>query len=115
MTFWLIAGLGASVAPVLIVVALIAGAILYWTLYTAGGRSTGRTARDYFGWRMPRLRGPDGIAAVGGEGWAILLKLLDPRWWALVVHTTGWPVGITTASLLGSLGVAVLAPFVGWT
>ena len=117
--FWLITGVAVLSDPeatnsgaigfVLIVVALTAGWVFYRTLFTVGGRSTGRSPGSYLGWRVPRWRGPDSTWSIGQEGWAILLKVVNPRWWGQVVRATHWPVTATTAVLLGSFGVTLLA------
>ena len=119
--FWLIAGLWplgddrdlGVLAFALVVAALAAGTVFYWTLYTVGARETGRRAREYMGWYRPRLRGPDSVFKIGQEGWGMLLKSLDPRWWSRVVRTTGWPVRITAAVLLGSLALS-FSPLFRW-
>lgn len=122
--FWLAGGLWpvddaitedyAPIGLAVVLIALAAGTVFYWVLYTVGARETGRSARDYMGFRLPRLRGSDNMFAIGAEAWSILLRSLDPRWWARVIRTTGWPFGLTAVVLLVLL-VWILVPlFVLW-
>jgi len=85
----------------------------YWTLFSIAGRETGRSPWAYFGFRIPRLHGPDNVFAFGREGWSVLLKLLSPGWWAQVIRATGWPFALTAACLVGSLALVVVAALTG--
>jgi len=115
--FWLIGGAGAfldagdatsrAIGFVFVVVALVAGWIFYWTLFTVGGRSAGRSAASYL---LPRGRG---FGDTWDGGVAILLKVVSPGWWALVVRATRWPVAVTSAVLLGSFGMTLLSMAIG--
>lgn len=100
-----------SVSLPAFVIAFAAMICLYWTLFAVGGRETGHSARDYMGWRIPFR----GHTPTGREGWTILLKLVNLRWWSSVVKT-GWPTTLTTAALCGSLvslvALSVIGPFV---
>lgn len=120
VTFWLSSALlsstGESMEPwegPVFLVALVSIYVFYGTLFSVSGRETGRSAWFYFVPRLPRLRGPDNMMAVGREGWTVLLKAVNPFWWARVVRTTGWPVWLTAVALVGSLALVVSASFFG--
>jgi hypothetical protein len=77
-----------------------AGIALYVVLFRIAGRETGRSPFEFV---FPMRRRPnEGWLAAGLDGWRVILKLVDPRWYALLVRTTEWNRFATGALLLGS-------------
>jgi hypothetical protein len=109
MTFWVVGGVlelgglyDSAIGTAMFLGAFGAGIVLFWTIYSVAGRETGRTVWSFMGFRRPRLRGADSIWKSGAEGWRVTFKLMDPRWYARVVRTTGWNVILTGGALLAA-------------
>jgi len=118
IAFWVAGGIAelgglyestSAVVPAMFFGGFAALLVFFWTVYSVAGRETGRSAWWYMGFRRPRLRGPDGIWRSGREGWGLTFKLMDPRWHARVVRTTGWNAVLTGGALLGAFVLAIVA------
>lgn len=90
------------VALVLVLPALACGFAFYWAVFSVAGREAGRSAWWYFNsfpGRDLRLR--------SREVRAVLLRIINPRWWHRVAQATGWPAGMVDVALVAALAYAV--------
>ena len=124
MTFWLVGGglgiVAAMQAPraaesasalllVPFAVVFAAGVLLYWMIFKVGGRELGRRPIEFL---VPTRRPNEGFFAAGIDGWRVILKLLDPRWYALLVRSTVWNRRVVGALLVVSFFWAIGASIV---
>lgn len=113
--FWFSAGVGFALildtpafAPVFLV-GMISCFAFYFVAYRIAARELGFSTASFL---VPFTRDRHDHRSFwqrGRDGWLVLFKLIDPRWWhSTVARRSGWPVLLVDAVMIVGLVAAVL-------